>query len=132
MDIILPIILFAFLVIVGNVLDKKKPTAKPIPPDWIPPDVKGSKEYNPTDIDGSEEASEQSVAYYGGPERKTNPYQEYLSRHGVPERHHGGQVTDSAYSNDSGKQVQPMNGMVQAVIWAEILGAPRARRNRIR
>ena len=72
MEDILPIIVFVLLVVVGNVLDKKKPPAKPMPRDWTPPDIKPVPEPEPPQHKPHKPREYAQVH---------NPYQEYLTRH---------------------------------------------------
>ena len=122
MDYVIPIVVFALMVILGNVLDKKKPPAQPIPKDWTPPDIRGPQEPPPPQH-RPHHPDEYAQVH--------NPYQEYLTRHTDDyEEKHEEPPQDPSYTTEHKRK--PLSGMAQAVIWAEILGKPKARRNRLR
>ncbi|MBE6098440.1 MAG: hypothetical protein E7197_00150 [Anaerovibrio sp.] len=120
MEDILPIIVFVLLVVVGNVLDKKKPPAKPMPRDWTPPDIKPVPEPEPP-----QHRPHKPMEYA----QVHNPYQEYLTRHisdNKAEKYL--EEEPSPYAVETGTRV--MSPMAQAIIWSEILAKPKARRHR--
>lgn len=122
MDDILPIIVFIALVVIGNALDRKKPTAKPLPKDWTPPETRRGPEPLPP-----RHRPHRPVEY----DQVHNPYQEYLTRHTDDyEETHEALPQDPSY--EVKHERKPLSGIAQAVIWAEILGQPKARRRKMR
>lgn len=114
MDDFLPILVFIILVVAGNVLDKKKPTAKPVPPEFP----------KPTDIEPvppnhrPHHPEEYAVVH--------NPYQEYLTRH-VTSTENQNESVPSPYNEMKSKR--ELSPLAKAVIWSEILGKPKSLRD---
>ena len=120
MDEFIPVIVFVLLVVVGNILDRKKPTAKPLPQEFPQPNDRGRQSPDMKPAHRPHHPSEYEVVH--------NPYQEYLTRH-VP-------VTDKA---EEALETSPytvnrtpvvLSPMAKAVIWSEILGKPKALQRR--
>lgn len=139
MDYIAPIIFFVLWIVIGNVFDKKKPPADPVPGDWVPPDVNdlpddmrscdaGDDEH--IEEDDMEELPRHVPHHPDEYQQVHNPYQAYLERH-INSGDRDTEVSD-AYEIGLHQGKRKLPAMAQAVIWSEVLGRPRALQKRIR
>lgn len=139
MDYVAPIIVFVLWIVIGNIFDKKKPPAQPIPEDWTPPDASGmpddmrawyeEEEEEEYDVEWEEdEEPPKHVPHHPDEYAQVhNPYQAYLERH-VHSEGEQEKAADDAYSLEKKHAVSGQSPLMQAVVWAELLDKPKALR----